>query len=405
MRVSSKPTDTPDIEPVISQPLIRHQYWLWLGLLITAFGGYLIMTPVTSPVMMIRYIAAGLFFALFFLLPLTRSYRTLSGAAMALFLAVAAYPFEAPALYLFLIVMALYSGTMLYLLPKLAWLLLHAALFTAVSAGSWFTGGVEPLLVSLVSGLLLIPVFLLAFGLIARYEALQDEHQTIMSAYRTTKRQLVADEERARHDERRTIARELHDSVGHKLTALLMQLEVYRMSLPPAGQRDVDALKELAKDSLSETRQAVKTLKSHEAAGLAAMIQLIRKLEAETMIHVQLTVRQGALTAPLSSDQAAAVYRAVQESLTNSMRHSGGREVTILFEVVGDTIFRFHVSNPVQNDNRPLKEGFGLTAMRERIAACGGKLTVSKEADRFVIDGQLPLTKEGDDDDHTDPAR
>ena len=383
---------------------MTQQYWFWTGLLIGSLTAYLLVTQTSSSITAIRYIAAGLFFALFFLLPLTRSYRMLSGAAMALFLAVTAYPFEAPALYLFLIAMILYSGTMLYHLPKLAWLLLHAALFTAVAVGSWFTGGVEPLLVTFVSGLLLIPVFVLAFGLIARYEALQDEHRAIMSAYRTTKRRLVADEERARHDERRTIARELHDSVGHKLTALLMQLEVYRMSLPAADQGDVDALKELAKDSLSETRQAVKTLKHHEAAGLAAMIQLIRKLEAETMIHVQLTVRQGALTAPLSGDQAAAVYRAVQESLTNSMRHSGGREVSILFEVIGDTVFRFHVSNPVQDD-KPLKEGFGLTAMRERIAACGGKLIISKEADRFAIDGQLPLTKEGDDDDHTDPAR
>ncbi|ADH97832.1 sensor histidine kinase [Salisediminibacterium selenitireducens] len=396
MRVSSKQTDTPEYEPVISQRLIHHQYWLWLGLLITAFGGYLILTPVTSPVMMIRYIAAGLFFALFFLLPLTHSYRKLSGAAMALFLAVAAYPFEAPALYLFLIAMIIYSGTVLYHLPRAGGLLLHTALFAAVSAGSWLTGGVEPLLITAVFGLLLIPVFILAFGLIARYEALKEEHQSVISAYRATKRQLVADEERARHDERRTIARELHDSVGHKLTALLMQLEVYRMSLPPAGQGDVDSLKELAKDSLSETRQAVKTLKHHEAAGLAAMIQLIRKLEAETMIHVQLTVRQGALTAPLSGDQAAAVYRAVQESLTNSMRHSGGREVSILFEVIGDTVFRFHVSNPV-TDDAPLKEGFGLTAMRERITACGGQLTISKEADRFAIDGRLPLMKEGDD--------
>ncbi|WP_235715335.1 sensor histidine kinase [Halalkalibacter wakoensis] len=225
-----------------------------------------------------------------------------------------------------------------------------------------------------------------------RVDEMEARNEALMSEYRKMKRRLVEDEKAARQEERTQIAREIHDSVGHKLTALLMQLEVVRMEQKDetANQRLLE-LKKLAKESLEETRSAVKALKQQdEVGGLSAIIRLIRKLEAESYMRIQFSIRHGALTAPLGNEQAIAVYRAVQEALTNVMRHSGGREVNIVFEAPAGGVFRFEVSNPVKM-SRQHQEGFGLSSMRERMEQTGGKLEVTHYDGNFIVRGTLPL--------------
>ncbi len=161
-------------------------------------------------------------------------------------------------------------------------------------------------------------------------------NEALLSEYRKMKRLIVLSEQAARQEERVLIGRDIHDSVGHKLTALLMQLEVFRMGTDDKSAIRVQALKELAKESLEETRNAVKALKHHEAGGLSAILDLIRKLEAESFFRVNFSVKLGALSAPLNTKQSIAVYRAVQECLTNIIRHSRVREADILFEAPGD---------------------------------------------------------------------
>lgn len=215
--------------------------------------------------------------------------------------------------------------------------------------------------------------------------------EALLMEYRKLRRLLATTEEAARQEERAQVGRDIHDSVGHKLTALLMQLEVFRM-----GARDPDTaeklshLKELAKESLDDTRSAVKALKDTEAGGLSAVISLIRRLEIESFLRVNFNLRHGALTAPLTPAQSVALYRAVQESLTNMMRHSGAKEADIVFEAPGGGIFRFEVLHPIQ-EARPYREGFGLRSMRERIEQAGGKLDIIQNEITFIVSGTLPL--------------
>ncbi|MBU9720083.1 sensor histidine kinase [Bacillus alkalicola] len=250
------------------------------------------------------------------------------------------------------------------------------------------------------------PAFLILYGALlslalvtyrqtkTKVDGIEARNEALFSEYRKLKRRLVNEEQAARQEERAQIAREIHDSVGHKLTALLMQLEVVRME--QKGQEDqVDdqrllELKQLAKESLEETRSAVKTLKQDEVGGLTAIIRLIRKLEAENYMRVHFSIRHGALTAPLGNEQSVAVYRAVQEALTNVMRHSGGREVEIVFEAPAGGVFRFEVSNPLKTESR-IKEGFGLSSMRERMEQVGGTLDIAQYDDQFIVRGTLPL--------------
>lgn len=219
----------------------------------------------------------------------------------------------------------------------------------------------------------------------ARYEALLDE-------YRKLKREARNNEQTARIEERTFIARKIHDSVGHKLTALLMQLEVYRMQADGETRKQAEQMKRLAQESLQETRSAVRTLKEEEPGGVQALMRLIRNLEAESYMQIEFVVRPGALSVSLDNEQSIAVYRSIQEALTNAMRHGSSRHVSILLESPGGTIFRFEVSNETKgSDERPVVEGFGLSGMRERIEKAGGTLEISRTQHQFIVRGSFIL--------------
>lgn len=225
------------------------------------------------------------------------------------------------------------------------------------------------------------------------YRQLTTTHDKLQSDYRKLKRQVVINEKNVRQEERNQIAREIHDSVGHRLTALLMQLEVVRLqTTDDSGLEKMNHLKSLAQASLSETREAVKALKSEETTGLTAVIQLIRKLEAESHLQVAFHINAGAISFPLSNKQSVVLYRAVQEALTNMMRHSESREAEVEFNVLGGSFFRFQISNPLKGKVE-MVEGFGLTAMRERIEELGGTLKINQVEEKFTLTGTLPMEK------------
>lgn len=217
----------------------------------------------------------------------------------------------------------------------------------------------------------------------ARYEALLNE-------YRDVKRRVLSEEEATRQEERMLIAHEIHDSVGHKLSALMIQLEAFRLKAAEQDRNQVQFLKELAHESLEETRRAVKSLKENEAGGLPGILRLIRKLETESFLRIHFSVKHGAFTAPLTGEQSFIIYRSVQEALTNVMKHSQAQEAEISFEAPGGGIFRFEVSNPV-TEHTHFEEGFGLTEMRRRLQKFGGALDTYMTREKFIVNGYLKI--------------
>lgn len=193
-------------------------------------------------------------------------------------------------------------------------------------------------------------------------------------------------EETARVEERNRIARDIHDSVGHRLTALIMKLETLAIQTKNEDYRE---LKKMAEDSLGETRQAVKTLQAEESEGIATVVHLIRKLEAESQIVVQFTIKQGVLTVPLSNDHSVVLYRVLQEALTNAMRHGYSREIHVVLgkSAIGDVTFE--ISNTVY-EVKPFTFGFGLTNMKKRLEEIGGRLDVYQKENQFYVSGIIP---------------
>lgn len=219
---------------------------------------------------------------------------------------------------------------------------------------------------------------------------LEARHEAIFSEFRDLKRRAVSEEELARQEERVLIAHEIHDSVGHKLTALIMQLEMFRLQASEQEQERVESLKELANESLNETRRAVKSLKANDTGGLPGILRLIRGLELENMMHIHFSVKYGAFSAPLTGEQSFVIYRSVQEALTNIMKHSDAKEAEITFEAPGGSIFRFEIRNPATGTDG-YQEGFGLSQMRERLEKHNGGLKVYQTEGNFIVNGFIKI--------------
>nr|WP_090891692.1 sensor histidine kinase [Evansella caseinilytica] len=370
-------------------------FWIWLLLLGLTWIFALDHFTAALTEMPLRILGTAVFFALFFLAPL---FRKKQGIFLLLFIAAAVLAVvvlwpesaDAEANPYSLLIYSILAGKAVYRLSARPAAGVGVLLFSgALAPGIAGYPSFSPVFVS-VYAVVLGAAFAVYRSISVREEELTVRNEALLSEYRKMKRRIATDEKLAREEERAQIARDIHDSVGHKLTALLMQLEVFRMQTDKKTKERLHGLKMLAKESLEETRSAVKTLKQDDAGGLSAVISLIRKLEAESFIRIEFSVKHGAFSAPLSNEQAIAVYRAVQEALTNIMRHSDVKEAEILFEAPAGSIFYFEVSNPASGD-MPFQEGFGLAAMRERMEYAGGQLDIFRRNERFVIRGKLPL--------------
>lgn len=369
-------------------------YWVWLALLGAAWVCALQHVSLNMAMLAPRWMGSALFFAAYFISPLLRAkplLLTLNLSAASVVASAVLWPeLSGTGNPYAILVFSMLAGKAAFRLPPTyAW---TAGIIIFISAMAPAAVGYP----SLPPVYLVLHAMMLAAALIVyrtarqRGEEAEARNEALLSEYRKMKRRVATDEELARQEERAQIGREIHDSVGHKLTALLMQLEVFRMQANGEAEEKARQLKELARESLEETRSAVKALKKGEPGGLPAIMRLIRKLEAESLIKIHFTVKHGAMSAPLTNEQSITVYRAVQEALTNIMKHSKSREAEVVFEAPGGSVFRFEISNPGAPIGR-FREGFGLQSMRERIEGQQGRLEILQHYDRFIVSGVLPL--------------
>jgi signal transduction histidine kinase len=253
------------------------------------------------------------------------------------------------------------------------------AAFYGIAAGVWQLDGVWRIMLAYMA-------FQLFATLTAWYARRAHE---IAGQLRETNAHLLATrsllEESARDHERLRLARELHDVAGHKLTALKLNLTALQRE--GGGAPAVDTAAQLATELLADIRGVVAQIRQHDGMDIrTALAQLIAPLPAPPAIH--LDIRDDARVASVA--QAEALLRVVQEALTNVVRHAEARNVWV--ELVRDG---GQIRLSVRDDGQatlPLKEGFGLAGMRERVAALAGRLDISRAAQGGVaLDIQLPL--------------
>jgi two-component system, NarL family, sensor histidine kinase DevS len=178
--------------------------------------------------------------------------------------------------------------------------------------------------------------------------------------------------------ERRRLARELHDETGQALASILLGLRSLEDFVDGEDERAaVAGVRRLAVDTLQDVRRLAVELrpKALDDFGLeAALERLAGTFRDQTRLAIDFVPRLGG--EQLSPEVATALYRIVQEALTNVAKHAGASAVSILL-----TRKNGHVALVIEDDGRGFDpgdpvDGFGLQGMRERVDLLGGSLQV-----------------------------
>lgn len=211
----------------------------------------------------------------------------------------------------------------------------------------------------------------------------REELRVVNSELRATQL-LLAEGERA--GERLRISRELHDVVGHHLTALSLNLEVASHLVTGKALDHVKQAQSVSKQLLGDVRQVVSALRGSDTVDLDRTLRELVASAPAPQVHLQLPspFRTG------DARRAQVLVRLTQEILTNAMRHARARNLWLNFRHDGDV-----VELVARDDGRgalEVKAGNGLTGMRERLEIFGGSLDIeTRPGYGFVVLARLPL--------------
>jgi signal transduction histidine kinase len=187
-------------------------------------------------------------------------------------------------------------------------------------------------------------------------------------------------------DERRRMAREIHDTLAQGLTGIVTQLQaaeqaVTRTPDDSAGwRRHVSAATRLARDSLSEARRSVDALRPEPLEGcrlFEALTSVAERWSAMNGIPAQVTATGTAR--PIDPESEFALLRAAQEALANVARHAHATRVGLTISYMENEVALDVRDDGMGFDPAVVDRGFGLVAMRQRIAALSGTLQVESE--------------------------
>lgn len=253
-------------------------------------------------------------------------------------------------------------------------------------------------------------VFMVLPLLVGRYLA---QHRRLLRTLDAHNKQLRTEQallaEREQLRERLRIARDMHDSLGRRLSLVSVQAAALEVSdLPAEGKDAVTALAGSARDAVTELYQLIGSLRGSaddtpDADWIPALVDEFRTAG----LDVTVTGDPG----PLPPDASRAAYRVVEEGLTNAAKHATGQPVAIQLTRETDALV-MTLTNPVAEDTtpagggraegtaaqrarRPVRGGYGLPGLAERAGAAGGFVDHRVTGGEFRLVAMLP-TKSGD---------
>lgn len=242
--------------------------------------------------------------------------------------------------------------------------------------------------------------FVFGFSFVAKFEILQREKlyktkKELERAYEKLQESYDAKEELLIERERNKIAGEIHDTVGHTLTTVIVELEAAKRLMKKDLNRSsekLDLAQEQVRKGLNDIRMSVRALKSGQefVEFTSSIVSLIKETEKHGGVSIQYTLDD---FNNLDKDIQKVLLRALQEGLTNGIRHGKSREFKLSISQINDCI------NFCLSDNGCGAEasefGFGLSNMKHRVEQLKGKLTVKLEKNNGCsINIEIPLGKE-----------
>lgn len=207
-------------------------------------------------------------------------------------------------------------------------------------------------------------------------------------AAQVAERSVVVEQERSR------LARDMHDVVAHSLAVVIAQADGARYTKDPIASADALAtISATAREALTDVRLLLGQLRhSQENGPQPQLADLDRLIEQVRDAGLTVEVDELGERPALHASQALAVYRILQESLTNALRHGDtARPVEIRLDWAEDAV-ELEISNGLRAAAQR-DPGHGLTGMQERATLVGGEFTAGVERDRFIVRATLPITE------------
>jgi len=202
-------------------------------------------------------------------------------------------------------------------------------------------------------------------------------------------------------DERRRLATELHDTTAQNISSIIMDLDLVGMEigeLRPSAHAKLSECAALARQSLQEIRTFSYLLHPpmlDELGVIPALRIFVEGFSKRSGLHVDLELPERSIRMP--RDLEIAIFRVVQESLTNVRKHSQSPTATIRVRFEASTVTILvedegtGISRPSEGGPLLAKIGVGIGSMRERVKQCGGQIAISSRAKGTVIEVSLPV--------------
>jgi two-component system sensor histidine kinase UhpB len=182
----------------------------------------------------------------------------------------------------------------------------------------------------------------------------------------------------AQEDERRRIARELHDEIGQVLTGLVLRSETLSRRAPPELKKDLEGLREDARHGAEDVRTIARRLRPEalDELGLqSALLALCTDVADRTGITI---TRHLERDLPLDAEQELVIYRVAQESLTNVVRHAEAEHVDVVLRQESGGVLLIVRDDGVGLPPDAHRAATGLLGMRERALLVGATITIGR---------------------------
>ena len=246
------------------------------------------------------------------------------------------------------------------------------------------------------SGIILPAVVVLIVGLVRSNQ--KERTIALQAQAELTHEEMATRENFARQEERDRIARDMHDTLSHRLSMIAVYAGglAYRKDLDPEETRQsARTIRDEAEAAVGDLREALHSLRSEgridPREGVESLVERSRQAGMEVEVRYQAGAGPQSLE-ELSTMAGHALNRAVQEGLTNARKHAPGKPVTITIAALADAL-SITMSNPAAQAGEKgslHSGGYGIVGMRERASVVGGSLQVNDEEGRFSWTLRLP---------------
>ncbi len=246
------------------------------------------------------------------------------------------------------------------------------------------------------SGIILPAVVVLVVGLVRSNQ--KERTIALQAQAELTHEEMATRENFARQEERDRIARDMHDTLSHRLSMIAVYAGglAYRKDLDPEETRQsARTIRDEAEAAVGDLREALHSLRSEgridPREGVESLVERSRQAGMKVEVRYQAGAGPQSLE-ELSTMAGHALNRAVQEGLTNARKHAPGEPVTITIAALADAL-SITMSNPVTRAEKKgsgNSGGYGIVGMRERASVVGGTLQVNDEEESFSWTLRLP---------------